>query len=126
VPTHTEVVRLNLEYYRKQAKALFKASKAGDTKALQRLHLHSPKLESNPVPALHDALLTIAREQGFPSWPRFKTFIIESNLNFQELVAAFIDAAVSMGNAQKCCWPQIQRSQTRASTWLWSWGTGSK
>jgi ankyrin repeat protein len=93
--THSEVVRLNLEFYRKQAKALLKASKTGDSKALQRLKLHSPNLTSNPVPALHDTQLTIAREQGFPSWPRFKTFIVESNLNFQEMVAAFIDAAVS-------------------------------
>jgi len=95
MPTHSEVVRLNLEYYRKQAKALLKASQAGDANALQRLHLYSPKM-SQP-PALHNAQLTIAREQGFPSWPRFKAFVIESNLNFQELVAAFIDAAVSDG-----------------------------
>lgn len=95
MPIHSEVVRLNLEYYRKQAKALLKTSKAGDANALKRLHLYSPKL-SQP-PALHDAQLTIAREQGFPSWPRFKAFITQSNLNFQELVAAFIDAAVSDG-----------------------------
>ena len=93
MPTHSEVARLNLEYYRKQAKALLKAAKAKDATALQRLDLHSPKLGSSP--ALHDAQLTIAREQGFPSWPRFKEFIVESNLNFQELVAAFIDAATS-------------------------------
>ncbi len=93
MPTHSEVVRLNLEYYRKQAKALLKAAKAKAANALQRLHLHSPKL--GPSPALHDAQLTIAREQGFSSWPRFKEFIAESNLNFQELVAAFIEAATS-------------------------------
>jgi hypothetical protein len=93
VPTHSEVVRLNLEYYRKQAKTLLKAAKTKDTNALRRLNLHSPKL--GPSPALHDAQLTIAREQGFSSWPRFKEFIVESNLNFQELVRAFIDAAVS-------------------------------
>jgi ankyrin repeat protein len=93
VPTHSEVVRLNLEYYRKQAKALLKAAETKDTSALQRLQLHSPKV--GPSPALHDAQLTIAREQGFPSWPRFKEFIVESNLNFQELVTAFIDAATS-------------------------------
>ena len=93
MPTHSEAVRLNLEYYRKQAKILLKAGKAGESAAWQRLGLHSPKL-SGP-PALHDAQLTIAREQGFSSWPRFKSFIIESNLNFQELVAAFIDAATS-------------------------------
>ncbi|HSS96019.1 MAG TPA: hypothetical protein VLK33_03275, partial [Terriglobales bacterium] len=93
MPTHSEVARLNLEYYRKQAKSLLKAAKTNDTNALQRLELHSPKFASSP--ALHDAQLTIAREQGFSSWPRFKDFIVESNLNFQELVTAFIDAATS-------------------------------
>src|SRR5262249_2794052 len=48
-------------------------------------------------PALHDAQLAIAREQGFASWPRFKTFVTESQMDFQGLVAAFIDAAVSDG-----------------------------
>jgi ankyrin repeat protein len=93
VPTHSAVARLNLEYYRKQAKSLLKAAKTNEANALQRLQLHSPKLGSSA--ALHDAQLTIAREQGFSSWPRFKEFIVESNLNFQELVAAFIDAATS-------------------------------
>jgi ankyrin repeat protein len=93
VPTHSEVARLNLEYYRKQAKTLLKASKSGDANALQRLKHY---LRQQPTtPALHDAQLIIAREQGFPSWPRFKAFIVESNLNFQELVAAFVDAATS-------------------------------
>jgi len=84
---------LNLEYYRKQAKVLLKAARTKDAAALQRLNLHSPKLRTSP--ALHDAQLAIAREQGFSNWPRFKEFIMESNLNFQELVAAFIDAATS-------------------------------
>lgn len=97
MPTHSAVVRLNLEYYRKQAKALLRAAKAGDAKALQRIRLYSPKLSHTEVPALHDAQFAIAREQGFPSWPSFKSFITETNLNFQELVAAFIDAAVSDG-----------------------------
>lgn len=93
MPTHSEVVRLNLEYYRKQAKALLTAGKSGDANAIQRLNRYLPK---QPVmPALHDAQLAIAREQGFPSWPRFKAFIVESNLNVQQLVAAFIDAATS-------------------------------
>jgi ankyrin repeat protein len=95
MPTHSEVVHLNLEYYRKQAKALLKAAKAKDVNAIQRLHLHSPQLSQQA--ALYDAQRTIAREQGFASWPRFKAFITESNLNFQGLVAAFIDAAVSDG-----------------------------
>ena len=93
MPNHPEVVRLNLEYYRKQAKALLKASRSGDPGAIQRLRRHLPTQPA--LAALHDAQLTIAREQGFSSWPRFRAFIVESNLNFQELVAAFIDAATS-------------------------------
>ena len=87
----SEVVHLNLEYYRKQAKALLKSARAGDAAAVGRLPLRPNDLKT----ALHDAQLAIAREQGFPSWPRFKAFIEESQLNFQELVAAFIDAATS-------------------------------
>ena len=104
MPIHSEVVRLNLEYYRKQAKALLKGAKAGDPKAFERFRLHSLQLKTESSkttdsgPALHDAQLAIAREQGFPSWPRFKAFIVESNLDFQGQVAAFIDAAVSDGH----------------------------
>jgi len=93
VPTDSDVVRLNLEYYRKQAKSLLRSAKSEDADALRRLQIYSPKLGTSP--ALHDAQLAIAREQGFPSWPRFKEFIVESNLNFQELVAGFIEAATS-------------------------------
>ena len=93
MPTHSELARLNLEYYRKQAKALLKSTKAGDAKSLERLRLHLPKL--NQPPALHHAQLAIAREQGFPSWPRFKAFIEQTNLDFKEQVAAFIQAATS-------------------------------
>jgi ankyrin repeat protein len=85
MPTHPEATRLNLEYYRKQAKALLKAAKSGDSTALQRIS----------QPKLHDAQRAIARDQGFPSWPRFRAFIIQSGLDYQSLVAAFIDAAVS-------------------------------
>ena len=93
MPTHSETVRHNLEYYRKQAKNLLKAAKAGDASALKRLEGHLPKPAATP--ALHDAQLVIAREQGFPSWTRFKAFIEQSNLNFKELVATFISAATS-------------------------------
>jgi ankyrin repeat protein len=91
---HSEATRLNLEYYRKSAKALLKAASAGESEALDRLRRHSPQLDPAAA-ALHDAQLTIAREQGFASWPRFKAFIVQSNLDFQGLVNAFIQAAVS-------------------------------
>jgi ankyrin repeat protein len=85
MPANPEATRLNLEYYRKQAKALLQAAKSGDPAALQRV----------TTPNLHDAQLAIAREQGFPSWPRFRAFIVQSGRDYQNLAAAFIDAAVS-------------------------------
>jgi ankyrin repeat protein len=86
MPANSEAGRLNLEYYRKQAKALLKSAKSGDAAALAR---------NGGTLALHAAQLAIAREQGFASWPRFKTFLEQSALDFQGLVAAFVEAALS-------------------------------
>jgi ankyrin repeat protein len=76
---------LNLEYYRKQAKALLKTARSGDAAALARL---------GGTPALHTAQLAIAREQGFASWPRFRAFLAQSALDFQGLATAFVEAAL--------------------------------
>jgi ankyrin repeat protein len=92
--TNSEASRLNLEYYRKQAKALLKAAQAGDPGALDRISRPATKFDP-AAPKLHDAQLTIAREQGFASWPRFRNFVVQSGLDFQKLVAAFLDAALS-------------------------------
>jgi ankyrin repeat protein len=93
LPIDHPTVRLNLEFYRKAAKSLLKAAHAGDARALERIARHSPKPGGRP--ALHHAQLAIAREQGFASWPRFKTFLEESLLDFHGLVEAFVTAAVS-------------------------------
>jgi len=97
MPTHSEATRLNLEYYRKQAKSLLKAVKSGDPDAAERLARHVTRFsQSNfAVVALHDAQLAIAREKGFASWPRFKEFLAQSTLDLQSLVTAFVDAALS-------------------------------
>jgi ankyrin repeat protein len=87
-----EAVRLNLEYYRKAAKSLLKAAQSGEPAALERIARSSPGAAEPP--ALHRAQLTIAREQGFASWPRFRAFLVESSLDFQALAAKFIDAAL--------------------------------
>ena len=73
MPTNPEAVRLNIEYYRKQAKAVLKAAQAGQPSALERISRHSPKFDPS-APKLHDAQLAIAREQGFASWPSFRSF----------------------------------------------------
>ncbi|MEO8369486.1 MAG: ankyrin repeat domain-containing protein [Candidatus Solibacter sp.] len=77
--------RPNLEYYRKQAKALLKAAQSGDPAALQRL-------KTQETPKLHDAQLAIAREQGFRSWPRFHAWLESPGAG---LLPTFIDAATS-------------------------------
>ena len=86
MPTHSEATRRNLEYYRKQAKSLLKAVKSGDREAAQRLTHHVRRFHQSSFAgvALCDAQLAIAREQGFASWPRFKTFLEQSALAFQE------------------------------------------
>ena len=92
MPTHPEAPRLNLEYFRKAAKALLKAAQSGDASALERLARYSVKTDQ--APALHQAQLAIAREQGFASWPRFRAFLQESPLNIRELPNEFVKHAL--------------------------------
>ncbi len=116
MPTRTEAFRLNLEYYRKQAKALLKAAKTGDPKALERLSRHS--LNGKIVSTRHGAQLTIAREQGFRSWPRFRAFLIQSRLDFSSLANSFIEAALSnLKHAQEILaeHPQVAHADLYAS-----------
>ena len=97
MPTHPEAPRLNLDYYRKQAKSLLKAVKAGDREAARRLTQHVPRFGHGSLAgvALHDAQLAIAREQGHASWPRFRAFLEQSQPDLQDLAAKFLDAALS-------------------------------
>jgi ankyrin repeat protein len=72
--------RGNLEFYRKAAKALLRAARSADAEAAARLRSRVPRLQkvSGPLPtdiALHDAQLTIARENGFDSWPRLYAYL---------------------------------------------------
>ena len=64
--------RPDLEQYRKQAKELVKAVKLGDSDAIRRVQT-SRRTGSKEAPkevALADAQFVIAREHGFPSWPK--------------------------------------------------------
>jgi hypothetical protein len=70
---------LNLDYLKNQAKALLKAFRAADPEARRRVEAYLPRFVK-PSPALHsrrnfalaDALLVVARESGFSSWPKLK------------------------------------------------------
>jgi catechol 2,3-dioxygenase-like lactoylglutathione lyase family enzyme len=68
----------SLAYLRKQAKQLLRAYRTGDRAAIVRLSAVHPHLRGtwNGVPrpdvGLAEAQHTLARELGYPSWPRLK------------------------------------------------------
>lgn len=63
-------VRPDLDQLRRQARELLRAAGAGDAEALRRIHAVSQKR------TLSAAQLAIAREHGFPSWPRLRAEVL--------------------------------------------------
>jgi ankyrin repeat protein len=97
----------NLEYDRKQAKALLKAYRAGDEEAVRRVRASHPRLHNVPessIPPeefkLSDAQLVIAREYGFSSWPQLKHHIETARAGLDEPFRQFA-AAVQRGDTAR-------------------------
>ncbi len=71
---------MNLEQQKKQAREFLRAIRAGSPAALDRLrsqHLRWAQSDDASVckdAALHDAQFVIAREQGFASWTKLKSY----------------------------------------------------
>lgn len=76
-PTRSLPAVPGLEQQKKQARELLNAARAGDAEALQRVRSHHPRAAAvDPLAlSLADAQLVLAREYGFPSWPRLKSHI---------------------------------------------------
>jgi hypothetical protein len=55
-------------------------------------------MPANSAPKLHDVQLTVAREQGFPSWPGFRTFIVQSGPPVRKSPARGFYVALVLGN----------------------------
>lgn len=77
----------NLDHLKHQAKDLLKAHADGDAAAAQRIREFHPRFTAAADAEilasslkLSDAQLTIAREAGFPSWPRLKRHIEKPSL----------------------------------------------
>ena len=77
--------RPNLDQYKKQAKELVKAAKAGDARAFVLMREHHPRLKQLPEDQLHrtkfalaDAQLIVARAHRFDSWRTFAEHIERS------------------------------------------------
>ena len=90
---NSRAARPNLEYYKKQVKNLLAAARSGDEAALRRIRTHRADVNQSLAPTISRAQLAIAREEGFPSWPKFKAYIDEQSLDFQQKVTAFIQNA---------------------------------
>ncbi len=77
---------------RRRAKELRDAARAGDAAALQRLARHHPAPLAGPV-RLAAAQLVIARELGFPSWPRL-TAALEAGAASRRALSALLSASI--------------------------------
>jgi ankyrin repeat protein len=75
----------SLEQLRKQAKDLLRAHRAGDPEALARVAAHDP---GEPL-KLTGAQYVVAREHGFPSWPRLKAYVERVAAHGPDLQHAF-------------------------------------
>ena len=96
MPSRPIPPRPSLEFDRKQARALLDAFREGDRAAVGRFRAHHPcihAVDAAGSAALHDAQLVIAREYGFPSWPRWKQFVEARQLDTGQRAAALVRAA---------------------------------
>jgi hypothetical protein len=89
----------NLEYDKKQAKALLKAYQSGDTEAIERVRLFHPRLQNVPDSEkvisefkLSDAQLVVAREYGLSSWPQLKHWIETIQAGLDQQFDQFVEA----------------------------------
>ncbi|MFE9751223.1 ankyrin repeat domain-containing protein [Saccharothrix saharensis] len=68
--------RPHLDSFRRQARALQRAARAGDAEAVERVARHLPRaLDEVGGVRLSAAQLVIAREYGFASWPRLGRYL---------------------------------------------------
>jgi len=81
----------HLSYEKKQAKALLRDARAGDSGALTRVRAYVSKDVSEL--ALADAQFVIARERGFESWPKLKAHI-EAQSPLAEQALRFLKAII--------------------------------
>ena len=71
--------RPSLEFEHKEAKALLRRLRAGDSEALARARARHPAMDASAPERIRlaDAQLVIAREYGFTSWPRLVQYFGE-------------------------------------------------
>jgi len=83
----------DLDQLRRQAKKLRDAARSGDPAALGRITAHVPAATAGTV-TLAAAQLTIAREHGYPGWPRLVADVRARAAERGQLVDEFLTASV--------------------------------
>ncbi len=103
-------VRPHLEHLRKQARRLLRALREGDGPARARFQ-QAVMYPPPPAPRLSDAQYAIAREYGFPSWPRLKHHVEHGNpeVPVAELVDAVRRGDVAAARALLAGHPALQQ-----------------
>lgn len=76
--------RPSLEQLRRQARDLLRALRSGDSDAQRLLAQHLPQADPQQA-ILAQALLMIAREHGFASWPQLKAHVVARAASRREL-----------------------------------------
>jgi len=85
--------RPNLDQLRRRAKELRDAARTGDPAALARISAHTPAARPGAV-TLAAAQLAIAREHGYPSWPRLVAEVQARTAEAGQRVEEFLVASI--------------------------------
>src|SRR5579871_5791333 len=106
---------IDLDQYRIQAKELLKQLRTAQPEALDRLRQHHPErlspTNSNSI-RLADAQLVIARENGFPSWAKFRDYLL-----FRNAVQALDAGDLAKLDALLARHPFLLRYRCRTGAW---------
>ena len=101
----------NLEQLRKQAKDLLRAHRSGAPDAVARV---AAILPGTHEPQLAQTQLVIAREHGFPSWPRLRAYLERVSVAGPALEHPFEDdPAYYAERAEGCSRRRATRPRTR-------------
>jgi ankyrin repeat protein len=110
----------DLDQLRRQAKELRDAARRGDAAAKERFTRQHPTGPQDAV-SLAAAQLVVARELGFPSWPKLKAAIddaVAKSANVGDFVAASVDGRLRAARAIFGADPDIARRSLLAATVL--------
>ncbi len=104
---------INLEQYKTQAKDLLKQCSQDPSTAYPRFQKYHPRFSSiTESVKLSDALLVIAREYDFPSWAKFKQYLL-----FQNAVKALDDGDLVQLESLITRNPWLKRCQCTRGQW---------